>query len=53
MGVRSAEQNWKRQLNRLIAENQAAINRILLDFGVPLLDENDHPIGAEAAAKQP
>jgi quinoprotein dehydrogenase-associated probable ABC transporter substrate-binding protein len=53
MGVRAADQNWKRQLNRLIQENQGAINRILLDFGVPLLDENDHPIGTEAAAKQP
>jgi quinoprotein dehydrogenase-associated probable ABC transporter substrate-binding protein len=53
MGVRSADQNWKRQLNRLIQENQGAINRILLDFGVPLLDENDQPIRMEAAAKQP
>jgi quinoprotein dehydrogenase-associated probable ABC transporter substrate-binding protein len=53
MGVRGADQNWKRQLNRLIQENQGAINRILLDFGVPLLDENDQPIRMEAAAKQP
>jgi quinoprotein dehydrogenase-associated probable ABC transporter substrate-binding protein len=54
MGVRNADQNWKRLLNRLIAENQGEINRILLDFGVPLLDENDRPIGTEAAAaKQP
>jgi quinoprotein dehydrogenase-associated probable ABC transporter substrate-binding protein len=53
MGVRAADQNWKRQLNRLIQENQGAINRILLDFGVPLLDENDQPIRVEAAAKQP
>jgi quinoprotein dehydrogenase-associated probable ABC transporter substrate-binding protein len=51
MGVRGADQNWKRQLNRLIAENQGAINRILLDFGVPLLDESDQPIRMEAAAK--
>ncbi len=51
--LRSADQNWKRQLNRLIQENQGAINRILLDFGVPLLDENDQPIKTEAAAKQP
>ncbi|HEV7602288.1 MAG TPA: substrate-binding domain-containing protein, partial [Bradyrhizobium sp.] len=43
MGVRGADQNWKRLLNRLIQENQPAINRILLDFGVPLLDENDRP----------
>lgn len=53
MGVRPADQNWKRQLNRLIQENQPAINRILLDFGVPLLDENDRPIGAETAKKSP
>jgi quinoprotein dehydrogenase-associated probable ABC transporter substrate-binding protein len=51
MGVRGADQNWKRQLNRLIQENQPAINKILLDYGVPLLDENDRPIGAETATK--
>jgi ABC-type amino acid transport substrate-binding protein len=53
MGVRSADQNWKRVLNRLIAENQPAINKILLDYGVPLLDENDHAITAEMSAKKP
>jgi len=53
MGVRGADQNWKRQLNRLIQENQPAINKILLDYGVPLLDENDRPIGAETATKAP
>jgi quinoprotein dehydrogenase-associated probable ABC transporter substrate-binding protein len=53
MGVRPADQNWKRLLNRLIQENQPAINKILLDFGVPLLDENDRPIGAATATKSP
>ncbi len=53
MGVRNADQNWKRQLNRLIQENQPEINKIMLDFGVPLLDESDHPITAEAPAKSP
>jgi quinoprotein dehydrogenase-associated probable ABC transporter substrate-binding protein len=53
MGVRPADQNWKRLLNRLIQENHPAINKILLDFGVPLLDENDRPIGAEMTTKQP
>ena len=53
MGVRAADQNWKRQLNKLIQENQGEINRILLDFGVPLLDENDKPLGVEAAKKTP
>jgi quinoprotein dehydrogenase-associated probable ABC transporter substrate-binding protein len=52
MGVRPADQNWKRLLNRLIQENQEAINKILLDFGVPLLDENDRPISAETTTKQ-
>src|ERR1700747_3271284 len=51
MGVRPSDQNWKRELNRLIQENQPAINKILLDYGVPLLDENDQPISAETAAK--
>jgi quinoprotein dehydrogenase-associated probable ABC transporter substrate-binding protein len=50
MGVRAADQEWKRQLNRLIAENQPAINGILTSFGVPLLDENDRPIAAGAPA---
>jgi ABC-type amino acid transport substrate-binding protein len=52
MGVRPADQNWKRLLNRLIQENQPAINKILLDFGVPLLDENNRSMGMETTAKQ-
>jgi len=51
MGVRPTDQNWKRLLNRLIAENQIDTNRLLIGFGVPLLDENDRPIDADAAAK--
>ncbi|MBR0846525.1 substrate-binding domain-containing protein [Bradyrhizobium diazoefficiens] len=53
MGVRPADQNWKRQLNKLIQENQGEINKILIDFGVPLLDESDRPLGAETAKKSP
>jgi quinoprotein dehydrogenase-associated probable ABC transporter substrate-binding protein len=44
MGVRPSDQVWKRELNRLIAENQDAINEILLSYGIPLLDESDNPI---------
>ena len=44
MGVRPADQEWKRQLNELIAANQPEINKILLDYGVPLLDEQNKPI---------
>jgi hypothetical protein len=39
MGVRRTDQDWKRKLNRLIAENQPEIDKILTDYGVPLLDE--------------
>lgn len=38
MGVRPTDQNWKRELNRVIAENQGEINRLLSGFGVPLID---------------
>ncbi len=44
MGVRHSDQNWKRDLNKLIAENQTEINKILTDYGVPLLDENNQPL---------
>jgi quinoprotein dehydrogenase-associated probable ABC transporter substrate-binding protein len=53
MGVRRADQNWKRRLNRLIQENQGEINKILVGYGVPLLDENNQPISAESASKSP
>jgi len=51
MGVRYADQDWKRLLNRTIAENQGAINKVLLDFGVPLLDDNDHAITEDASGR--
>jgi len=44
LGVRYSDQEWKRQLNRAIKENQPAINKLLLSFGVPLLDDNDRVI---------
>ena len=53
MGVRFSDQEWKRTLNRLIGENEAEINRILLEFGVPLLDEHDEPIGEASLSKRP
>jgi quinoprotein dehydrogenase-associated probable ABC transporter substrate-binding protein len=39
MGVRHSDQDWKRKLNRIIAENQPEIDRVLQQYGVPLLDE--------------
>ncbi len=44
MGVRHSDQNWKRDLNKLLSENQGEIQTILRSYGVPLLDENDQPI---------
>ena len=44
MGVRPSDQEWKRTLNKVIQDNQAEINKILLDYGVPLIDEQDKPI---------
>src|SRR3979409_1048348 len=38
-GGRYATQDWKRLLNRPIRDNQPAINKLLLGFGVPLLDD--------------
>ena len=37
MAVRHGEKEWKDTVNQLIAENQAEINAILEDYGVPLL----------------
>jgi quinoprotein dehydrogenase-associated probable ABC transporter substrate-binding protein len=44
MGVRPSDQEWKRTLNKVIREHQAEINKILLDYNVPLIDEHDNPI---------
>lgn len=44
MGVRPSDQEWKRTLNAFIREHQADINKLLLEYGVPLLDEKDHAI---------
>jgi mxaJ protein len=45
MGVRPSDQEWKRQLNRFIRDNQEEINKILHEYHVPLLSENDEIIG--------
>ena len=44
LGIRPGELNWKHQLNGFIEQEQPAINRILLDYGVPLLDEQNRLI---------
>jgi quinoprotein dehydrogenase-associated probable ABC transporter substrate-binding protein len=45
-GIRNQENDWKHRLNDVIAKRQGDIDAILLDFGVPLLDEDGVPITA-------
>jgi len=40
-GIRPGETDWKHQLNELIVANESKINAILLEYGVPLMDEKD------------
>jgi quinoprotein dehydrogenase-associated probable ABC transporter substrate-binding protein len=51
MGVRGADQDWKRQLNRMIQENKPDIDKILSSFGVPLLDDKDRPVVQDVPSK--
>ena len=53
MGVRPSDQEWKRTLSRLIKENQPEINKLLISYNIPILDESDVPITAETLSKQP
>ena len=43
-GVRPLEDDWKRQLNTVIGKRQADLDAVLLQFGVPLLDEQSNLI---------
>src|ERR1700736_166468 len=53
MAVRPADQEWKRTLNKLITENQAKINRLLISYNIPILDEANMPITTETLSKRP
>jgi mxaJ protein len=44
MGVRFGEKEWKDTVDKLIAENQAAITAILREYSVPLLNERGDTI---------
>lgn len=46
MGVRANEVAWKRQLNEIIEKRKSDIDKVLLDFGVPLIGEDNKPITA-------
>jgi quinoprotein dehydrogenase-associated probable ABC transporter substrate-binding protein len=52
MGLRRNEPEWKQVLNDFIAEHEAEIQAILLDYGVPLLDEQGRPIKTARDTRQ-
>ena len=39
LGVRQGELTWKRKLNSLLRRNKTEIQKLLTDFGVPLVDD--------------
>lgn len=47
MGVRQGELLWKRELNKLIRRNQAEIDAVLSEYGVPLLDDQGQALKAQ------
>jgi quinoprotein dehydrogenase-associated probable ABC transporter substrate-binding protein len=53
MAVRPADQEWKRTLNKLIMDNQAEINKLLISYNIPILDEANAPITSETLSKRP
>jgi len=53
MAVRPSDQEWKRTLNKLITENQAEINKLLISYNIPILDERNAPITPEALSRRP
>ena len=44
MGVRQGDDLWKRQLNDIIRKRQGDIDRAILGYGVPLLDDEGQPV---------
>ena len=47
MGLRVGEPEWRRRVNQAIQQRQAEIGSILADYGIPLLDEQNHAVAAE------
>jgi quinoprotein dehydrogenase-associated probable ABC transporter substrate-binding protein len=53
MAVRQSDQEFKRTLDKLITENQPEINKLLISYGVPLLDETGTLITSDTLSKRP
>jgi quinoprotein dehydrogenase-associated probable ABC transporter substrate-binding protein len=50
MGVRPSDVAFRRRLNQVISREQPQITQILQDYGIPLLDEQNHPLAQEKTA---
>jgi len=50
MGVRQSDARWKRELNEIIKKRQGDIDKVLLDFGVPVISEKDELITSPRTA---
>lgn len=46
MGVRQSDDQWKRELNEIIAKRQGDIDEVLLAYNIPIIDEKDQLITA-------
>lgn len=46
LGVRPSDTDWKKQLNTILLKRRADIDKVLLSYGVPMVDEDDKPITA-------
>lgn len=52
MGVRAGEANWKHTINDFIAKRQGDIDKILLEYGLPLIGEDNKPFTEPRKGKQ-
>lgn len=44
LGVRLSDNDWKRQLNTVLRKRRSDIDKVLLDFGIPLLDDQGNVV---------
>ena len=44
LAVRPSDTDWKKQLNQILVKRRADIDKILLSYGVPILDDQNQPI---------
>jgi quinoprotein dehydrogenase-associated probable ABC transporter substrate-binding protein len=51
MGVRAGETAWKHEINDVISKRQGDIDKILIDYGVPIIDEDNKLITEPRYAK--